>query len=972
MAMKKYLSLDRLTEYDELIKAKIDDGDVSTLESAKQYTDDAISNKADKTDIVQADWNQNDPEALDYVKNRPFYISGDGENVLLREVSVETYDYMPYHAFEGYFTLEEGKTYTVSFNGVKYECVAWYHEYDDAVIIGNGTIYDNVNYEEDCGGYGKGNNEPFAIECYLDDCCGLSTTEIGSYTIEISTISQGIVQLDEKFIPYTAGRKTEAGTYTYTYPFTDESVEFSSSLGGEIFNDYKNNIALNNGHAEGNETVAVGEAAHAEGRWAVASGDVSHAEGVQTNAAGFASHAEGSRTTAASDYQHVQGTNNIPDEEGRYAHIVGNGNPQFLDQFSNAHTLDWEGNAWFAGDVYVGGDNQDNAAKLMTEADMSWDNLQNKPFGDIVIEDVIIPETNFTGTQYSFSTDIESFVVGETYTVIFDGVVYPDLVCASYNGVPAIGRVSQETSHLTFMIGIRNGSASAMSMNGGDHSISVLKYSDITKTIDPKYLPEMDMSGYESKDDAQAKLDEAKLYTDNKISAVNTSITNITNGSVVVKNAEHATNADTAETANSAVTANSATKATQDGNGNTITSTYETKTDATAKLDEAKAYTDTKVTGMATTTVVDNKISEHNTSSTAHSDIRDLITALTTKVNNFLDVDDTTTDQLSEVLTLIENNKGTLESLTSSKVNVSDIVDNLTTSNDKKVLSAKQGVAIKALIDALQEVVDGKADDGHKHTISDVTNLQATLDAKALQSDLDALELVVNGKSDEGHGHAIADVSGLQTALDGKSAVGHGHSISEITNLQSTLDAKATQTSLDTHTSNTTVHITADERTKWNAAKTHADSAHAPSDAQANVIESIKVNGTAQTITSKSVNITVPTDNSQLANGAGYITASAIANKADKADTLSGYGITDAYTKAEVDAKTVVDTALSSTSTNPVQNKVVNDAIVTATNAILANTNSINAHTDRITALETKVGEGFEEITSEEIQNLFK
>ena len=44
----------------------------------------------------------------------------------------------------------------------------------------------------------------------------------------------------------------------------------------------------------------------------------------------------------------------------------------------------------------------------------------------------------------------------------------------------------------------------------------------------------------------------------------------------------------------------------------------------------------------------------------------------------------------------------------------------------------------------------------------------------------------------------------------------------------------------------------------WNAAKTHADSAHAPSSAQANVIETVKVNGTALTTSSKAVNITVP------------------------------------------------------------------------------------------------------------------
>lgn len=114
-------------------------------------------------------------------------------------------------------------------------------------------------------------------------------------------------------------------------------------------------------------------------------------------------------------------------------------------------------------------------------------------------------------------------------------------------------------------------------------------------------------------------------------------------------------------------------------------------------------------------------VSTHNTSTSAHEDIRALISDLTTKLSNFLNVDDETTDQLSEVLTLIENNKGTLESLTTSKVNVSDIVDNLTTNSTSKVLSAAQGVAIKNLIDTLQTELDS-----HTHTVSDITDLTAT------------------------------------------------------------------------------------------------------------------------------------------------------------------------------------------------------------------------------------------------------
>lgn len=46
--------------------------------------------------------------------------------------------------------------------------------------------------------------------------------------------------------------------------------------------------------------------------------------------------------------------------------------------------------------------------------------------------------------------------------------------------------------------------------------------------------------------------------------------------------------------------------------------------------------------------------------------------------------------------------------------------------------------------------------------------------------------------------------------------------------------------------------------------------------AQVNVLETVKVNGTALSVNSKAVDITVPTNNSSLANGAGYQTAAQV------------------------------------------------------------------------------------------------
>lgn len=68
-----------------------------------------------------------------------------------------------------------------------------------------------------------------------------------------------------------------------------------------------------------------------------------------TVASGDHSHAEGFNTKASGPKQHVEGMYNVADSDGKYVHIVGNG--QDGSSRSNAHTLDWSGNAWFAGNV---------------------------------------------------------------------------------------------------------------------------------------------------------------------------------------------------------------------------------------------------------------------------------------------------------------------------------------------------------------------------------------------------------------------------------------------------------------------------------------------------------------------------------------------------------------------------------------------------------------------------------------------
>ncbi|MBQ1211986.1 MAG: hypothetical protein IIX69_01055, partial [Clostridia bacterium] len=94
-------------------------------------------------------------------------------------------------------------------------------------------------------------------------------------------------------------------------------------------------------------------------------------------------------------------------------------------------------------------------------------------------------------------------------------------------------------------------------------------------------------------------------------------------------------------------------------------------------------------------------VSTHNSSGSAHSDLRNLITGLTNRINAIANSTDTDLDQLAEIVTYIKSNKSLIDSITTSKVSVTDIVNDLISNVTNKPLSAAQGVVLKGLIDGL-------------------------------------------------------------------------------------------------------------------------------------------------------------------------------------------------------------------------------------------------------------------------------
>lgn len=177
-----------------------------------------------------------------------------------------------------------------------------------------------------------------------------------------------------------------------------------------------------------------------------------------------------------------------------------------------------------------------------------------------------------------------------------------------------------------------------------------------------------------------------------------------------------------------------------------------------------------------------------------------------------------------------------------------------------------------------------------------ITALETASATHALKADVEALE------------EADTEMSGRLDALEAK--FGDGDDEGSVADLISdAIDAEESR--VDGLLANkvdkvegkglSTNDLTNELKANYDAAYTHSQVAHAPADAQANVIESVKVNGTVLTVTGKAVDISVPTKVSELTNDVPYLVAADIADKADKATTLAGYGIEDAYTKTETD-----------------------------------------------------------------------
>lgn len=210
------------------------------------------------------------------------------------------------------------------------------------------------------------------------------TCSINNYTIKVFNDSTNITLVITK----TNEDDTTATTFT-DLAIYEEEVKYLDNKYLETDLTLQNSISLGRigdigagSSAIGYNVEASGDCSHAEGDSTTASAYCSHAEGNCTTASGENSHAEGASTIASSQNQHVQGKYNIEDLNGTYAHIVGNGED---GKNSNAHTLDWQGNAWYSGKLSQEGtptEDKDLVTKKYVDDNKEYINYNDKLIND--------------------------------------------------------------------------------------------------------------------------------------------------------------------------------------------------------------------------------------------------------------------------------------------------------------------------------------------------------------------------------------------------------------------------------------------------------------------------------------------------------------------------------------------------------------------------------------------------------------
>ena len=337
------------------IKTNWNDGDVITNASLNKIEDGIYTTNEN----VTATKKYVDDNRIGYIKSETVGETID-TSTMINSFNNNSYIYESNNVTY----LEMGKEYHVIVNGVRYRALCINN------MPGNDQIYETIIVTGDGFSISIMNKMGYNTKYYTDNTKCAYEIKLSDELLAAPPTIQ-ILKMDIEYIPtylmpkdleilnsISVNRIGDIGTGSAAIGYKNTaSNDFTFAMGIQTTASApgahaEGGLTVANAsysHAEGFKSASTGEYSHVEGIVCESSGQGSHAEGYYTVASGQRSHSEGCFTEAASQYQHVQGKYNVVDSNGVYAHIVGNGTGK--NNRHNAYTLDWQGNAWFAGEV---------------------------------------------------------------------------------------------------------------------------------------------------------------------------------------------------------------------------------------------------------------------------------------------------------------------------------------------------------------------------------------------------------------------------------------------------------------------------------------------------------------------------------------------------------------------------------------------------------------------------------------------
>ena len=306
------------------------------------------------------------------------------------------------------------------FNGSNWVLDGYHMNY--AVIIGNGDTHEDSTTHETV----RDGSNAYALDWEGN---GHYAGDIYVHANDDSSGGTKVANIDE--VPFNVGEFGNISVKPFTYNgmiFASSALDVGafaeglSTTANGVGSHAEGNVTRatgTNSHAEGAGTIATGIRSHAEGRDTESIGANSHAEGSSSKSIGSTSHAEGGGTIANGAGSHAEGVYNIEDSYAlwpewvadtsyqigdkvkvttivsgettvkgyickiansdssftssnwttdvkmNYVHITGNGTAD--NARSNAYALDWEGNGYFAGDVYVGANSDSSGGSKLAK-----------------------------------------------------------------------------------------------------------------------------------------------------------------------------------------------------------------------------------------------------------------------------------------------------------------------------------------------------------------------------------------------------------------------------------------------------------------------------------------------------------------------------------------------------------------------------------------------------------------------------